>query len=174
MRPDTQKRIAEQREVYLEKAEHYATRDLEDQRFNKLRTTTARKRLVIVTAITLLGLLLGNLWQWPVVSLIALLAFALCLVALRIAVRNIVDMPDELVDERMRAQRGEVYRLAFFGIVAVFSLLFTLDIAALLGAKVGLGVQPLSAEQWRDCVMTVFFTAIAMPSAIYAWRAPHV
>ena len=92
---------------------------LDDPRFEGLRTPGSRRRL----AGTLIGLLVVEtialllLERWPVPAVIVLalvlLAFVLCLGALKATTRGIEELPREALDERQWQVRGESYARAY-------------------------------------------------------------
>ena len=171
---DREQQIKEKREEFLRLAEANADRALNDQRWNALRTPTNRKLLVVATFVVLLVYGVANYVDMPLVVLPALITFFLLLLAMRTASRTIPDLPEELADERMRAVRGRVYRLAYLTVVALYSLVFVTEILLRVVAKAGLPVTPLDVGQLVDLLFVAFFAALAIPSAIFLWIEPEL
>ena len=163
----------ELRKKVLEDVARKADRDFADTRYDWLRSQRRRRLLVLLTMALVAVYGWGNYYEWPVTTLVALVLFFGCLWLLRIAVRGITDYPDEIVDERMREVRGLTYRYAFLGVMALFSIYLVFYIFNQLLAKAGL-VTLMSAEQLHELGFTVFFTSMALPSAIFAWSEPEV
>lgn len=170
---DTKERAAKMRNEMLDQVAERAERDLHDERFDWLRTTRARRGLVIATASVLVLYLTSNLLGWPFVTLGALITFGFLLWGLRLASRTIMDLPDELIDERMRARRGEIYRYAYMGAVCLLSCPLIVDI----GMKLFSGMNQASAltsTQWLDFTLTIMFALVALPSMLFAWTEAEI
>ena len=167
--------VPAKRAEMLQRMEPRAERDLYDERLNWLRTPIRRRVLVIPTGPSIAIAGLAAIVDRPVISLVALAGFIALIFLLRKVGRSIVDLPDELVDERMRAVRGRVYRYAFIGLMALIPVLFISDILLSLVAKYSdTTLAPLTADQWWDGVMTVFFFGMALPGMIHAWIEPEL
>ncbi|MEM1263459.1 MAG: hypothetical protein AAGH76_13745 [Pseudomonadota bacterium] len=166
--------IREKREVFLNLAESHASRALHDQRWDRLRTPINRKRLVVATYAMLLVYSVANFSDQPFLALFALIGFMGLAWMMRIASRTIPDIPDELVDERMRAVRGVVYRYAYIGAVTIFSFVIALEIGLTLLGKVWPSVGPLTGEQWFELMFIAFFATLVLPSAIFLWTEPEL
>ena len=166
--------VRAKREQFLRLSEAHAERALNDQRWNVLRTPANRKRLVIATFATLLVYAVANYLEQPVLALVGIVAYFGFLFAMRTATRTIPDLPDEIVDERMRAVRGVVYRYAYVGTIAVFTLVIVLEIALRLAARAGAPFSALTGDQWFDLMFVAFFATLAIPSAIFLWIEPEV
>ncbi|MEM8984150.1 MAG: hypothetical protein AAGC71_14050 [Pseudomonadota bacterium] len=171
---EREQQLREKRAEFLQLAETHAERRLNDRRWNWLRTPANRKRLVVVTFAVLLIYGFANYLDQPVVALLGIVGFFVLLFAMQTASRAIPDMPDELVDERMRAVRGTVYRHAYVGSICLYSAVIVLDISLALAAKLGAPVTRLNAEQWFDLLFVAFFATMAIPSAIYLWTEPEL
>ena len=170
---DTKERAAKLRNEMLDQVEARAERDLHDERFDWLRTPHARRGLVIATVAVLILYLMSNLLEWPFITLGALVAFGFLLWGLRIASRTIMDLPDEFIDERMRARRGEVYRYAYIGAVCLLCCPLAIDI----GMKLISGfteISSLTPTQWLDFTLTIMFALVALPSMLFAWTEAEI
>ena len=176
MNQQTKDAVKEKREEFLKVAEAQAERSLNDQRFDWLRTKSARRWLCILTVLSVVVYAVGNFIDNPIIPLPALICYGVLLMALRTAGRTIVDLPEELVDERMRAIRGDVYRQAFIGAVGLFSMVMITDIVfALVNKAFSVeSVAPFTADQWSSAVFALFFLYIALPSMIFVWREERI
>lgn len=172
---DFKERVRQQRAAMLETVAPMAERDLYDERYDWLRTPGRRRALVIVTVACVLTSWLAVMADWPLLALITLLSFLGLIFLLRRVGRSIVDLPDELVDERMREVRGLVYRWAYIGMMTCIPMLFVADILLALAEKFEiLGLTRLTGDQWSDGLMTVFFLGMALPSMIHVWVEPEL
>ena len=172
---DFKKRVREQRAAMLETVAPMAERDLYDERYNGLRTPGRRKALVLTTVACVLLSGVSAMADWPLLALITLVSFLGLVFLLRRVGRSIVDLPDELIDERMREVRGLVYRWAYIGLMTCIPMLFITDIVFSLAEKFEiLGLSRLSADQWSDGLFTLFFLGMALPSMIHVWVEPEL
>lgn len=171
---DREQKIREKREDFLRLAEAQAQRRLHDVRWNFLRTRQNRKRLIVAiyTILTIYGV--ANFLDQPFVVLPALVAYLVLLLLLQTVSRGIVDMPQELADERMREVRGDVYRYSFLGAVGIFSLIMILDIIIAVANKAGAPLDRLSGTQWMDMMFLAFFMTLPLPNAIFLWTEPEL
>ncbi len=146
-----------------------AERDFADTRFNWLRTRPRRRLLVGVTYSLVLVYAFSNYNDLPLLTLPAFLLFIGCVLLLRISVRGVTDYPDEIVDERIREERGYTYRYAFMGVIIFMSAYIVFFIGNALLAKAGY-LPSISARQLHDLSFALFFGSMALPSAIWAWN----
>lgn len=158
----------ELRQRMIDDAARKAERDFNDTRFNWLRTPRARRACVVLAFAVLVVYGFGIFYDLPVLSLVSLVTYLAMIFVLRTAVRGVTDYPDEVVDERMREERGHTYRLAYIGSMGLASLYLIMYIANQVMAKWGV-VQPMSADLLHDSFFVFFFAALILPSAIYAW-----
>lgn len=158
----------ELRRQMLDDAAKKAAKDFSDTRFNWLRTLRARRCIVLLTFAILLCYALGLFREWHLLTLLSLIAYLAMIFVLRTSVRGITDYPDELVDERMREERGHTYRLAYIGTMALGSLYLVMYIGNQVLARQGV-VTPMSADMLHDSFFVFFFAGLVLPSAIYAW-----
>ncbi len=105
---------------------------------------------------------------WPLhrpwITLAGLILFAACGVLLRMATRNLADLPAEALDERQWAVRNALYVTAYRitgGLMAVLSL-------ACVAASVS-GVRQVDLELVTHALLTALFAAIVAPSCVLAW-----
>lgn len=151
--------------------EDQVERDLNDESWAWLRTRNRRRGLVLLTFSILLIYAFGT--ANPFVTLAALVAYGVCLWLLRKATRTITDIPDELVDERMRDVRGVTYRLSYLGTMTLISVYLVIYIGNRLMAQHE-WMTELSAADLHDLAFVLFFACMALPSAVFAWREPEI
>ena len=145
---------------------------LDDPRFESVRTPRARRRLVVAMTGLLVAeaALLAGLEAAPVAGAIGLavvlVAFVLCLGALKASTRGLEELPAEALDERQWQQRGEAYALSYrigSGLLtaglAVAALWLVLDWPA-PGAGVAMAA-----------LLLPFHVAIVLPTMVAAWTA---
>ncbi|MEM1434915.1 MAG: hypothetical protein AAGG11_12715 [Pseudomonadota bacterium] len=150
-----------------------AERDLNDERYDWLRRPLRRRALAIFALCTPIISGFASFFDQPLVALIALLGFGASWFLLKRTTRNIVDLPDAFVDERMLARRGEVYRYAYIGTVTALSLLPALLIGNELAAKL-IQVTPFTVDNMLDIVLSAMFFTYLLPAAIFAWTEPEL
>lgn len=139
---------------------------LNDERYRRLRTRGGLLAVVIVYVLA--GMMIAPAWlllgQFGGLASIALWFFAL--IGLRIAVRTQADLPDEVLDERMRSERDEVYLPAYR---VVGSCLTLVALAGVLASNAGgedgflVDYELMSAGFW-----TLFALLIGTPSLVMA------
>lgn len=142
-----------------------------DQRFQWLRTQKARRILVIISALLLVGVIpafaQGGLIIGAVVTAMAAASWWL----LRTSIRAIADLPERFLDERQQAIRNGAFRDAY--------LTYSFVISGL--AVIGLVVFAFVTENdtvtltttWSQAWGGVFFVSLLasmLPSMVVAWR----
>ena len=151
------------------RAERRAAR-LDDPRFEHWRTPRARRRLA-GALIALLGVeaaLFIALERAPVLSLAGLalvvLAFVVCLGALKASTRGIEELPAEALDERQWQLRGEAYARAY-------RIGFGLLTAELVTAAVWLiaGWPAPDRGVLLGALLLPFHVGIVLPTLVTAW-----
>lgn len=155
------------REVMDDVAER-ARRGFEDTRFDWLRTRSRRRLLSVLSIVLLLVYAAGALSGYPLITLFGLIAWGITLWLLRIATRSIPDLPDEVVDERMRSVRGRIYRLSYIAVMALLSVYMMTFIANRVWVRFYDG-PVMTAEQLHDLSFVLFFAGMMVPSILYAW-----
>ena len=145
-----------------------AQRILDDTDYDRLRTRTALAWLVAadVGATVVIAL---TWWLWGAIAGIgATLLWGAVFILLRIAVRSQADLPDEVLDERMRRERDAVYVVAYRGAISVIFLglnaLF-ISVAFRDNATVTFDYNQVSAIYWT-CLAVI----LAAPSVALALR----
>ncbi|MCZ2830515.1 hypothetical protein O2W14_16885 [Modestobacter sp. VKM Ac-2986] len=143
---------------------------LDDPRFERFRTTPARRRLVLALGALLVveAGLFAFMESAPVVFAVALavllVAFVFLLGALKASTRGVEELPAEALDERQWQLRGEAYALSYrigFALLtaelAVVAAWLTFDWAA-----PGAGVATAA-------VLLPFHVGVVLPSMVTAW-----
>lgn len=157
----------------LDRVADEAERNLNDERYDWIRPAGRRRGLVLLAAATGLTYAVASLADWPVFALGALIGYLMLLWLLRTAVRAITDLPEELVDERHSKQRGATYRYAYVGAMGLLSVAILAYIVDQLLVKAGAS-DGMAAEKLHEWLLAMFFLAMGLPSAIYAWREPEI
>lgn len=86
-----------------------AERILSDQRFPALRTRRGRVALVMAQGITILLMPVVWLAADPVAGLVMVILSMVVMSLLRRSVRVVADLPDDVLDERLRGRRNAAY-----------------------------------------------------------------
>jgi hypothetical protein len=146
-----------------------AQRLLDDSRHDRLRT---RSGLLAVLAVYVAAtVILATLWLafGSAGGIVGIAVWALAFVVLRRAVRSQADLPDEVLDERMRAERDRAYLDAFRGVAGI------VVVAALiaLGATT-IGEPPATVTINENQVNAGFWVLLSIvlgaPSVALAYR----
>lgn len=122
-----------------------AERVLTDTTFDRLRSPRALL-LLLVVAYVVATVAMRLVWG----SLAGVLSIFPCLAVfllLRVAVRSQADLPDEVLDERMRAERDSVYVGAFR---LVSSVVFLAANAAFIAVAFGDGTETITFDYMRQ------------------------
>jgi hypothetical protein len=144
-----------------------ARRLLDDTRHDRLRTRSGLLLVVLVYVASTVAL--AALWHFGGVfgGVAAIAAWCVAFVALRLAVRSQADLPDEVLDERMRTERDRAYLGAFrlvAGIVTIAAM------AALFAVSVRSAPAQLTLDE--DHVNGIFWVMLSLnlgaPSATLA------
>ena len=158
--------IAERNRATIEKN---AERVLSDTTYDRLRRPRALRALVVAYVATTVAMPVCWL-AWG--SLAGVLSIFPCLAAfllLRVAVRSLADLPDEVLDERMRAERDSVYVGAYR---VVSSATFLAANAAFV--VVAFGGDDATITFDYDSVSAVYWTLLSVllgaPSLVLALR----
>ena len=145
--------------------ENEVKNSLSDTKHNYLRTSGARRFLVVslvvlyalAIASDYLGLLLGSL-----AALVTVFLMLVVYLLLRTSIRQVADAPDELIDERQQRVRDNAYLHAYRIMASVITLIF-------IGTAFGLRVDFLSDDQTTGLIVGTLFLIAALPSAVIAW-----
>jgi Predicted membrane protein (DUF2178) len=109
-----------------------AERILADTTYDRMRTPTALRALIVVYVAVTVGMAVLWLAAGTLGGTFGMLAWIPVFVALRVAVRSQADLPDDVLDERMRATRNEAYVHAFrltAGLVFTFAAIIFVAVA---------------------------------------------
>lgn len=156
----------------IDKARPSAERYLSDSRYDWLRPL-ARRRLLVVASLMVIAahsaaLALG---ASPLLSLPLLAGGWGAYSLLKWAVRGMADLPEELIDERMREVRDRQYRVAYTGLSAVM-------VVALLILWISADATRIAWRPEAHHLEALFWgftlTAISLPSMAVAWSEPEV
>lgn len=139
---------------------------LSDTKHNYLRTSGAR-RFLVVLFMTLYALAIASDYlELAVASIASLVLVGLMLIVylmLRTSVRQIADAPDELIDERQQQVRDNAYLQAYRILATVIAVIF-------VGAAFGLVNLGFSSEyQSTGLIVGTIFLIPTLPSAVIAW-----
>lgn len=148
-----------------------ADRQFEDEHFDVLRGPTARR----VIAGTYAAVSLAMVATWfggTIAGMFGLAVWGVAFVALRLSVRSLADMPDYVLDERMRRERDTTYISAFRMVSSVFGIA-----VAVLFVKVVVAdandestVLIVSTDAASAIFWGVFALVLGAPSLAMAWR----
>lgn len=157
----------------------------ENSKFKWLRPQRNRRILVVLLALSLIGLSMGSYWPalkqsialsndsevivYSVTAIFVVFAVLLGYSFLRVSVRGIADAPDELLDERQIQIRNTSYRYAY---LSMGYLIIALLLLVFFGPKVSL-FQPEGNDGSYLGIAALFAFASA-PSMILAWREKDI
>jgi len=159
-------RVAEQREGMLHKMGPQAERLMYDNKLSGLRGLGTRRTL----SLALLALCITMPWtqMFPLISIAAILGvFALWALLSRIN-RGFMDLPEELVDERIRARRNEIYRWSY-----ILSVLFMFAFVGLTILKTGSGTTLTKTEPLHG-FMGLTWTMFTLPTMMFAFLEKEI
>ncbi len=140
-----------------------SNRELTDTRWDPIRRRRPRQALVVTfgASLTLVAVVFWTAGSWGLVALTPAIA---TLYLLRRAVRTLADLPDEVLDERLIAERNRVYLDSYRILAAAMVLL--LIVLSLAADRAPVDFYDISAVFWPLCL-----AAIGLPSAVLAWTA---
>lgn len=144
------------------------TNSMSDTKFDFLRTTRARKTLVLalismLVVESLFSLIPGILS--PILVLVGAILIIWGYLALRASVRHVADAPDELLDERQIAARDRTYLHSYriLGALAV-SIFVLLSILSQEGL-----ITVLSDKTWTGVWFSGIMLVAGIPNMVLAW-----
>ena len=131
-----------------------------------------RRRLVVLACLFLIAIAVGAAWGGSAIWTLVALAPAIAGVWLvRRVVRLMADLPDELVDERVRTVRNQRY-------VEAYRLLSAVMVAVLLVVYIGADAPRidwvLEARHVHAMFWLVMLMSFALPSMLLAWSEREV
>jgi hypothetical protein len=142
-----------------------------DQKFQWLRTRTARRTLVIISALLCVGIIPGYAQGGAVVGIVVTIGAWASWWVLRISVRTVADLPDRFLDERQRAIRDRAYLNAYRIYVSIIGGLATIGLVVFVFVSENDAVTLTTT--WNQAfggVMFVLVLASVLPSMVVAWR----
>jgi hypothetical protein len=151
--------------------EHKVERALSDQRFQRLRSRTSRRVLVVVSALTCVAIIPAYAAGNSVIGIFATAGGFAMWWLLRISVRTVADLPDRFLDERQREQRNRAYVGAFRIYASIVSALVTIGLVAFVIVQENDEVTLTTT--WPQALGLTFFVlllATLLPSMVLAWR----
>lgn len=153
----------------------YASRLHHDERFDALRTPLVRRGLVIASVLLWLGAVVLTWWDVGAgnVFLIAAALMLGCYLLLHRAVRHVADAPDQALDERFVAVRNAAYRTSY-RIVGIVTGLALLGMSLAVDERFAWTAFDLDGHHLRALLFGFAGVAIAMPTAVLAWREREV
>lgn len=160
-------KAAKQQQTLDQMAER-AERVLNDEGLSKYRGRIVRR----VLAITLATLCLSILKTYeisPIAVLLNMIAVVGAWFFLGRIIRGFIDLPENLLDERIRERRDDSFRFAYIGVTAIIGLIvpYTL-ISQQIGAELFFGIDPLAG------FLSFFWLSVTLPTLIFAWREPEL
>ncbi len=144
-------------------------RELEDTRFDWIRSWPRRRVLALATSFFAALLGLGIALEHTPLMVLSLITYALLAYLGRRAVRAIVDWPDELLDERLLEIRNQVFRYAYLGLVCALSVALVLSISFYSLTS----LMP-TTDHVAGMLIGLFALAMSLPTIAYAWCVPHM
>ncbi|MFN0089030.1 MAG: hypothetical protein ACKVWR_02005 [Acidimicrobiales bacterium] len=143
-------------------------RMLDDTSYDRLRTPRALRAVAAVYVSVTVAVPLCWILGGSIVGVLAVFGVVGVYLWLRVAVRSAADLPDHVLDERMRRDRDSVYVDAF-RLVAIVVFLGAnaalLPVAFSDRATIEFGYEEVSAVYW-----TVFALLLGAPSLVLAVR----
>lgn len=164
-------RSRELRAETMEKVAVLADRRLHDTRFDWLRSRERRRAFVAVWFVVVLAVALGALLDQPVLDVVGLIVAGLVTWLLRVVVRAIVDLPDEVLDERQVARRDSAYRLAYSALLSCVSLALVAMYVMADGQRPSYTVLP---SHLNALFLATMLLGFGLPSAIFAWTETEI
>jgi hypothetical protein len=142
-----------------------------DQRFQWLRSRTARRVLVVISALLCVGIIPGFAQGGLNVGIVVTIGAALSWWALRVSVRTVADLPDRFLDERQRALRNRAYLSAYRIYASFIGGVATIGLVVFMLVSENEAVT--LATTWNQAMGGVLFVLIiasVLPSMVVAWR----
>ena len=147
----------------------HAERTLSDTNYDRLRSPGALLALAIAYVATTAAMPVCWLVWGSTAGVASIIPCLVAFLLLRAAVRSQADLPDEVLDERMRAERDSVY-VGAFRLVA--SVVFLAANAAMMAVAFGDDHSTITFDY--DSVSAVFWPLLALlvgaPSLVFAIR----
>jgi len=158
--------VKEKRAEMLDKMAPRADRILNDQKLSRFRGHGIRRLLALI----MFTLCLTLVWTYSMVFISILVMatiIALWFFLSRIN-RGFMDLPEELVDERIRARRDGTYRWAYLGACGIVLSLTLLTIIQNNSGETVLGTEPISG------FTALIWTLLTLPTIIFTWMEKEI
>lgn len=142
-----------------------------DLRFQWLRSQTARRILVIISALLCIAIIPGFAQGGLIIGAVVTIAAAMSWWALRVSVRAVADLPDRFLDERQRAIRDRAYLRVYRIYVSIIGGFATVGLVVF--AFVSENDALTLTTTWNQVTGVVFFVFLissVLPSMVVAWR----
>jgi succinate dehydrogenase hydrophobic anchor subunit len=155
--------------------QRHADELMHDTHWDWLRGLQARRTLVVVLAVSLVAtgilFIIGGSWGFA-----PLVASGVVFIALRISVRSVADLPDELLDERQVRVRDRAYRGAFMSLSGVVLVLIGVGFFWVVTSTREVDAARLLIDE-NDAFGVFWFSiglCLALPSMVVAWANDRV
>jgi 4-hydroxybenzoate polyprenyltransferase len=150
---------------------------MHDTHWDWLRSLRARRTLVVVLAASLVATaaLFISVGSW---GFVALVVSGVLFVGLRISVRSVADLPDELLDERQSRIRDRAYRGSFISLSGVLISALAVGFIWVIATATDVNNDTTRLAIDENDAFGVFWFAIglclALPSMSVAWADEQV
>ncbi len=146
-----------------------AERVLADTTYDRFRSSRALLVLVVLYVVTTVAMPVCWLMWGAIAGIASFVPWLVIFLLLRVAVRSQADLPDNVLDERMRSERDSVYVDAYR---LLASVVFVGVNAVFIAVEFGNGNESITFDS--DAVNAVYWTIFALilgaPSLILAVR----
>ena len=146
-----------------------AERVLNDTTYDRFRTPGALRALVVAYVAATAAIPVAWIAGGGIVGILAVLATTVVYLLLRVAVRSVADLPDHVLDERMRGERDRVYLVAFRIVASIVCLAANAAFVAVAfrgeGATLTFDYHSVSAAYWA-----LLAVVLGVPSLVLAAR----
>ncbi len=146
-----------------------AERVLDDTTYDRLRSPAALRRLVAFYVVTMTAMPVCWLMWGSLAGVLSILLCGAGLLLLRVAVRSQADLPDDVLDERMRTERDQVYVGAYRLVVTAVFIAANVALLSVTfrdeGATITLDVESMNAVYWPLLALV-----LGAPSMVMAMR----
>lgn len=171
---ETQDRRARARELRADAMDDVARRaekGFADTRFDGWRSRGRRRGVIVTWALLVVAIAGVTLLDEPLVTIGSFAVGGAATWFLRVLVRAVPDLPEEVLDERQVVRRDRAYRTAYQVVVAV-ALVTTLAMyIAADGTRPEYDILP---SHVNALFMVILFGALGLPSAVYGWSEQEV
>lgn len=149
-----------------------AERVLADTTYDRFRSPSALVALVIAYGLTTVAIPVSWIVWGSLAGVASILIWAVPFLLLRVAVRSQADLPDEVLDERMLAERDSVYVAAYRLVASVVFIAANVALVAVAfgdeDTSITFDYESVSAVYWP-----LFSLILGAPSVVLALRQRH-